>query len=477
MRPPRRLAGRPATPPTAKLRAALALLLLLGLAAGCDTNTRGPAGPADPEDPDDEQPQPVLAFPGAEGFGAQATGGRGGRVIRVTTLAASGPGSLQEALDQDEPRIVVFAVSGVIEADPIRIRHGDLTIAGQTAPGAGITIRGRLYGSDGLSNVIVRHLRIRPAFAGEGGGSYDGVQLVETGRVIFDHVSAAFGVDEVMGIFTVWDATVQWSTLSMSATQGHPEGVHNYALLANRPRVSLHHNLFAHNGNRNPACGRGPAEVKNNVVYNFNRGFIHHNPPAGQFRIVGNYYRQGPDGSARPFVFDDVAGEGLAYYLADNYLDDPGDYLGIVDNPWTDAVYLEVYGGMGKGEEYRATADFDFAAGTPDYMPITTQSPADAYLQVLETAGAWPRDVVDLTAVEETEQRTGEWGARIPADLLAGLTPAAPPADGDADGMADAWESAHGLSAADPEDHATVMASGYTAIEEYINGLADALLP
>jgi len=467
-------AERPAASLTAKLRAAFALSLLLGLLAGCGRDASDPVGL--PDD-DDDEPQPVLAFPGAEGFGAQATGGRGGRVIKVTTLAASGAGSLQEALDQDEPRIVVFAVSGVIEADPIRIRHGNLTIAGQTAPGAGITIKGRLYGDDAANNLIIRHLRIRPAFAGEGGGSYDGVQLVETGLVIFDHCCVAFGVDEVMGIFTVWDATVQWSTLCMSAIEGHPEGQHNYALLSNRPRVSIHHNLFAHNGNRNPACARGPVDVRNNVVYNFNRGFIHHNPPSGQFSIVGNYYKQGPDGSARPFVFDDEAGEGLAYYLADNYIDDPGDYLGIVGNPWTDAVYLDVYGGLGKGEEYRSANEFLFVDSYPDYIPITTQTPQDAYAAVLAQAGAWPRDIVTLAAVEETEQRSGEWGARIPADLMAGLTPGTPPPDGDEDGMADAWEQAHGLSPADGTDHATLMPSGYTAIEEYINALADQLLP
>lgn len=454
------------------LRAALALIALLGLLAGCDKDATGPV-----DLPDDDEDGPVLAFPGAEGFGAQATGGRGGRVIKVTTLAASGPGSLQEALDQDEPRIVVFAVSGVIEADPIWIRHGNLTIAGQTAPGAGITIRGRLYGDDAANNLIIRHLRIRPAYAGEGGGSYDGIQLVQTGLVIFDHFSAAFAVDEVMGIFTVEDVTVQWSTLCMSATEGHPEGQHNYALLSYRPRVSIHHNLFAHHSTRNPACALGPVEVRCNVVYNFDNGFTHHNPPSGPFNIIGNTYKQGPNGDAKPFALDDTPGEGLAYWIADNYVDDPGDYLGAVADPWADALFLDVYGSLGKGEEYRAASEHDFAAAYPDYIPVTTEAPQSAYAAVLAQAGAWPRDVVTLTAVEETEQRTGEWGARIPADLMAGLTPGTPPADADEDGMADAWEQAHGLSPADPADHATIMPSGYTAIEDYINGLADQLLP
>src|SRR5262245_49159180 len=119
----------------------------------------------------------LPTFPGAEGFGAVATGGRGGQVIKVTTLDATGPGSLQEALDVDAPRIIVFAVSGVIEGD-IEVSFGDVTIAGQSAPGGGITIAGRLLGAfdDSVQNIVIRHLRIRPPALPEGvdGAQWDG---------------------------------------------------------------------------------------------------------------------------------------------------------------------------------------------------------------------------------------------------------------------------------------------------------------
>jgi len=140
---------------------------------------------------------PLPAFPGAQGFGAIASGGRGGDVYKVTTLAAAGVGSLQWALDRPGPRIIVFAVSGVIEGD-VHIPHGDVTIAGQTAPGeAGITILGHLYTSFGapFGNIILRHLRVRspdpdsewpPA-------QHDAIQFSTNHTMILDHVDASHG--------------------------------------------------------------------------------------------------------------------------------------------------------------------------------------------------------------------------------------------------------------------------------------------
>jgi pectate lyase len=155
----------------------------------------------------------LPAFPGAEGFGAVATGGRGGRVIKVTTLQANGPGSLQEALDAPGPRTIVFAVSGVIDGT-IRIPHGDVTIAGQTAPGAGITIHGQLflyrsYG-DGADNVIIRHVRIRPPRPTGNIAQFDAIQGgLNTSKLIMDHVSVCGGADETVDLYTSDQVTVQ----------------------------------------------------------------------------------------------------------------------------------------------------------------------------------------------------------------------------------------------------------------------------
>jgi pectate lyase len=423
----------------------------------------------------------LPAFPGAEGFGAVATGGRGGKVIKVTTLAASGPGSLQAALSEAGPRIVVFAVSGVIDGD-VTVEQGDVTIAGQTAPGAGITIRGRFFAAydEAVQNIIVRHLRVRPAYDGSAGEQFDAIQFSRNSRIIFDHISVAWGVDEDMDLYEADDVTVQWSTIEESATEGHPEGQHNYGMI-NGPdghNASLHHTLFAHHRARCPAFANGPAEVRNNVAYNVRHGFVHHNPASGPFNIVGNTYIQGPDDDLIPFYFDDENGggdSGLQYWLADNYVDDPGDYVGVVDNPWQAPPIHPSFEDLALDESHRAAAEFDFSARVPGYLKISTQGSQEASALVLEKAGAWPRDAITLRTVAEAKARSGTWGVHAPADLLEGLTPGEPPPDSDGDGMPDEWETEQGLDPQNGDDHSKVTTSGYTAIEDYINGLADAL--
>jgi pectate lyase len=421
----------------------------------------------------------VRAFPGAEGFGAIVTGGRGGRVLKVTTLAATGPGSLQAALEESGPRIIVFEVSGVIETSIIEIYNGDVTIAGQTAPGAGITIQGRLYGSytSDVGNIIIRHLRIRPEYDGSAGDQFDGIQMSLNHHVILDHISVGFGVDETICLYGSEDVTVQWSTIESAATTGHPEGEHNYGLI-NGPdgrRVSVHHNLFAHNKNRNPAIANGPADVRNNVVYNVRHGFVHHNPASGSFNFVGNYYKAGNDDTLIPFYFDDENGSAmnLGYYVEGNWVDGATGACsdGELTDPWSQCD-LDLI----RDSSFRSNTEFDFSGESELYRPITTTSAADAYAQVLARAGAFPRDVVALRSVTETEAGTGTWGSRTPSDLMDGLTPTTAPGDQDDDGMADDWETARNLDPSDGTDHNTVMPSGYTAIEEYINELADNLV-
>ncbi len=419
----------------------------------------------------------VRAFPGAEGFGAYATGGRGGRVIKVITLDATGPGSLQEALSQDEARIVVFDVSGAITGD-FEVEYGNITIAGQTAPGAGITIVGRLSGAYeyGVDNMIIRHIRVRPVYDGSAGEQFDAIQFSRNSRMIFDHVSASFGVDETVDFYEAKDLTIQWSTIESSATQGHPEGEHNYGLI-NGPdgqRISVHHNLFAHHKNRSPAIANGPAELRNNVMYNVRHGFIHHNPASGSFNLVGNYFKKGGNDVLIPFYFDDedsFAAEDLRYYLADNYIDDPGGSCeGIVNNPWTECSQDLV-----APASRRVDTEFSFSAQY--WASVTTESATEAYESVLAGAGAFPRDLVTRQSVEQTRNRSGSWGAYALPNPLDGLQATSAPADADSDGIADSWEESHGLSANDASDNQKEMPSGYPAIEEYINELAAALVP
>jgi hypothetical protein len=395
-------------------------------------------------------------------------------VIKVTTLAASGPGSLQAALDVAGPRIIVFAVSGVIEGD-VTVTHGDVTIAGQTAPGAGITLNGRLIGEydSSVGNIVIRHLRVRPIYDGGPGEQFDALQFSLNSLLMLDHMSVSWGVDETMDLYEANDVTVQYSTVEEAATMGHPEGEHNYGLIQGPDGygISVHHNLFIDNKNRNPAIANGPAEVLNNVVYNVRHGFIHHNPASGQFNIVGNVYIQGPNDDLIPFYFDDendFSAPDLSYYLADNYIDDPGDFVGVVDNPWLNEH--PTFQDMLAPEALRATQPHTFGG---EHVPVTTQSSTEARMLVLEKAGAFPRDAVTKRVIEELENGSGDWGSHPPNDLLEGLTPGTYPTDADDDGMADDWETDHSLDPANGDDHSTVMPSGYTAIEEYINELAE----
>lgn len=425
------------------------------------------------------QAQP--AFPGAQGFGAVATGGRGGQVIKVTTLNATGPGSLQAALDATGPRIVVFTVSGVIEGD-ITIENGDVTIAGQTAPGGGITIGGRLFGRYDYSvgNIIIRHVRVRPTYNGGNGDQFDGIQLSRNSQVILDHVSVSWGVDETVDMYEAQEITVQYSTIAEGGTVGHSEGMHNYGLIngPNGRYSSIHHNLFVHQRNRNPAIANGPSEVFNNVVYNVRHGFVHHNPASGPFNIVGNAYLAGDDDNLFPFFFDDENNFGapdLSYYLADNYIDDPGTFTGIVDNPWTTPFDHPSFEYLSAPEALRSGTIHDFANATTGYVAPTIAPSQQAMTDVLSCAGAFPRDVVTRRVLDDVQMRTGSWGVVAPSDLMEGLTPTSAPTDGDDDGMPDDWETDNGLDPNDGADHSTVMAGGYTAIETYINELADSI--
>ena len=175
------------------------------------------------------QPADLKAFPGAEGWGAGSKGGRGGRVIKVTNLNASGPGSLAEACAAEGPRIVVFEVSGVIRGD-VRITSPYLTIAGQTAPGAGITIEGIVSSYDhGVHDLILRHLRVRPQRSVGSGG--DCIQLGGLGpngtgtyNLILDHLSLSWATDETIDLYHAHDVTVQWCTIEESDDRGHSKG-------------------------------------------------------------------------------------------------------------------------------------------------------------------------------------------------------------------------------------------------------------
>jgi pectate lyase len=382
-------------------------------------------------------------------------------------------------LEQNEPRIIVFAVSGTIAGD-FEIPYGNVTIAGQTAPGAGITILGRVMGAYeyGVDNMIIRHIRVRPTYDGSPGSQFDAMQFSRNSEIILDHVSASFAVDETIDLYESSDVTVQWSSIESSGTVGHPEGAHNYGLI-NGPdgrRVSVHHNLFAHHKNRTPAIANGPSEVVNNLMYNVQHGFVHHNPASGLFNIEGNYFKKGGDASLYPFYFDDeddFAASDLGYFLADNFVENPnGDCQGSVDNPWTECSQELL-----APASLRSIGRFDFAGAGAMHTSIVVQSATAAFDAVLAGAGAFPRDVVTQRSVQDTIAGAGAWGSYTVSNPMQGLQALQPPTDSDDDGIADEWETLRGLNPNNPSDNQTLMPSGYPAIEEYINELAAALVP
>lgn len=396
----------------------------------------------------------VPAFPGAEGFGADAVGGRGGRVIEVTTLADSGPGSLRAALEASGPRIVVFRVGGTIDVgEKLRIENPYCTVAGQTAPGGGIALRGQKFYVQ-ADHVIIRHVRFRlgpveqrDALAVTGGARH----------VILDHVSVSWGADETLSVDTASsDVTVQWSFVTEGLLPS------NKGSLLNTPsRVTFHHNLWAHHGERLPKAdgdGEDPQfQLVNNVMYNWRTSATNVTIDA-LVNLIGNFYRAGPSTERPHRAVRDQSPAGLSLYVAGNV--GPNCPNGCSD-------------------EWDITDDMSTShrAPSPHPMPfVTTQSARDAYAAVLDGAGATRprRDAVDARIVADVRNGTGRMITH-PSEVggwpsLAGGTP---PADSDRDGMPDAWETERGFDPEDPSDGARdADANGYTNVEEYLNELA-----
>ena len=287
----------------------------------------------------------VKAFPTAEGFGAEALGGRGGVVIEVTNLDDSGPGSLRDAVGWEGPRTIVFRVGGTIKVErPIRIRDPYITIAGQTAPGDGILIRNHRVNDEPpltveTHDVVIRYLRLRPGPSAEPSCCIDALGLMAGARdVMIDHVSLSWGVDEVLGASEdASDFTVQWSILSEGLRRGgHAKDErHSRGMLISTQEggnVSIHHNLFAHNEGRNPevALAYGVADIVNNVLYNPNFRMIEISEANAKpyANVVGNVMRNGKNTKrdnpeinnhiVRARDVDDGAREGFVMYVVGN---------------------------------------------------------------------------------------------------------------------------------------------------------------
>lgn len=420
----------------------------------------------------------TLAFPGAEGAGRFSLGGRGGTVIRVTNLEDSGPGSLRAAIEAKGPRTVVFDVAGTIALkSELKIREGRITLAGQTAPGGGITLRDQTLVIS-ADDVVIRFIRSR--LGAESKVEGDAIWISGGRRIILDHVSASWSVDETLSASArydhegqgFYDLTVQWSIIAESLARSiHVKGDHGYGSLirgGNGSRISFHHNLWANHMARMPRPGNydgsdkdpiGPLfDFRSNVFYNWGKGHAGYNADKATratYNFVDNAYVPGPNSEKR-VAFQESNAEAKAWF-AGNSMD------GVVPaDPWSLVTFT-----IPEPAGYRLAAPAEVAPVTPE--------PADkAYERVLADAGAsvW-RDPVDRRIVEGVRTRAGKV-INTQADVggWPALPTGQPARDTDGDGMPDAWEKAHGLDPKTADGAALAKdGSGWTNLELY---LADA---
>jgi pectate lyase len=231
----------------------------------------------------------TLAFPGAEGFGQFASGGRGGEIVHVTTLADSGPGSFREAVSKPK-RTVVFDVSGAIQLKSNIAVSSDITLNGDTAPGEGITIYGRSVSFSGQNNIVVRYLRFREGIAGDRGKC--SVNLSNGGNMIFDHCSIEWGRWDCLGL-TQGSHEITFQNCIIG------EGIdpQRFGSLSDSvTNITYSHNLWINNQSRNPKA-KGRIQYVNNVVYNWGVcGLVGgHSAADHSLDAVGNYFIAGPN--------------------------------------------------------------------------------------------------------------------------------------------------------------------------------------
>lgn len=427
-------------------------------------------------------PVPMLAFPGAEGYGRFTTGGRGGKVYEVTRLEDdNNPGSLRYAINQSGPRIIVFRVSGTIFLNSrLSIKNGDVTIAGQSAPGDGICIAGNNT-TVSADNVIIRYMRFRlgdinrvddDAF---GGRSHK--------NIIIDHCSASWSVDETLSMYGNTNITIQWCIISESLNLSlHvEEGVlqeHGYGGIWGGENATFHHNLFAHHKSRNPRFSGGETDIcvnadfRNNVIYNWAENSIY-GGEKGKINIVGNYFKSGPaTASSKKYRIVEPSDTVGRWFVDSNYV--VGSET-ITSNNWSGGV-------QGTWAAYqklkRPLKPFPYAE-------IHHQTAEEAYQSVLRFGGASlpARDSLDQRIITETTDGTAHFGTRykgggvgiIDSQNDVGgwpvLNSLPAPADLDHDGMPDDWETAHGLNPQDESDGSMITASGYSNVELYLNEL------
>ncbi len=457
----------------------------------------------------------ILAFPGAEGFGRFATGGRGGEIYHVTTLADEGPGSFRDAVSGSN-RVIVFDVSGTIKLTKALVVKGNNTILGQTAPGEGIQVYGNRVSFSGATNLIVRHMRFRMGKGGDSGK--DACGIANGTDMIFDHCSVFWGQDENFSVS--WDnkgvkpgnITIQNSIIGQGL-QTHSCG----GLIQTDGGVTLYRNLYIENKTRNPNV-KGLNQFVNNVVYNWGNGgcyIMGETEGASWAHIENNYFMRGPWNNA---VFPFIRGsEAFHFYAAGNYYDDNADgqingrllttdecrgWLRekavirdgkTVYEDWasTPVESLDKLNATTIHEVIHAKSDGSSGAPIMDQIvsekDVTIEKPIPAIVNMMtaEEALQWvavnvgaslpARDEVDQYVIDELIT-WGKGGTKngittettLPHKGTGDLSGGVKPQDSDNDGIPDAWETANGLNPNDASDATAIAANGYMNIENYV---------
>ena len=459
------------------------------------------------------------AFPGAEGFGRYVTGGRGGKVYHVTNLNDAGEGSLRWALDQNGAKTIVFDVSGTIHLkSTLSISKGNVTIAGQTAPGDGICVADYPVQIK-TNNVIVRYMRFRLGNKNvkvNGADGWDGFGGFDQSDIIVDHCSVSWSIDECLSIYGNKNTTVQWCLVAQSLQDaGHSKGSHGYGGNWGGSGASFHHNLMAHHESRVPRLGPRYTtqldermDMRNNVFYNY-CGNGCYGGEAMNVNIVNNYYKPGP-GTAQISTTkqERIAGLGIR---TESYITSYPDYAptlhvwgkyfvegnvnpkynAVTNDNWQYGIYNQINASNNDGLYNEEVKDSIRLSQPIDFVVTTTHSAEQAYEKVLAYAGAsLHRDTFDDLMVTDTREGLATYtGAgnhkgiidsqedNRPADAgddwsaWPTLASAPAPADTDHDGMPDDWETANGLNPNDASDGAATASDGYTNLEHYLNSI------
>ncbi len=439
----------------------------------------------------------LIAFPGAEGYGRFTSGGRGGKVIYVTNLNDdNNVGSLRYALGQSGARTILFKVSGTVQLkSKLSITKGDVTVAGQSAPGDGICIRDYSVENQ-ADNVIFRFIRFR--MGDETQQQDDAFWGRNHSNILIDHCTMSWSTDECASFYDNTNFTMQWCLLSESLRNSvHDKGAHGYGGIWGGKNASFHHNLLACHDSRNARfCGsrysnRADLEMvdfRNNVIWNWGSNSAYA-AEGGSYNLVNNYYKPGPATSAssksrivQPYPDDGTnnqpAGIYGKFYVSGNYMSGSvavtnDNWLGVNPHP-----NFSLYSPVVTINDLKVGSEFSISN-------VTTHSAEMAYQKVLGYAGASLfRDAVDLRIIHDAAAGTvtfatggnGSVNGIVDTQSAVGgwpvLNTQPAPADSDADGIPDAWEDANGLQKNNPADgQLTTLEGKYTNLEVYLNSL------